>query len=461
VGIRIQKYDRGFSRRHFLDQLTNGILVGGVLSPLWNAMANSGDISAAYPEELLSIESYTRGALGAGDIINSGNVGGVRELLDPIQFTQIAEMGRQLKVLDTTTDIMQLSPWEYQEATIRNKGRARFADDGNVVTADGRPWIGGNPFPDPRSAVEAVAAATLSWGRHDSSLYTVFEEDFDDTGERLYKYEVCWAELAPVGRVVMDPKPYWPGHEDKLRYQSIVFTAPNDIKGTSFLNIWDYDQNEFPELYGYIPSFRRVRKYPTNQRFEPLIPGSTLYLSDAWATGDPFLTWGNYRIVGRGPCLAGVTRNWPGEDNDWRNPESHGGARGKTFWRTNVELVPEAIVVEAEPTHYPRAPVSRKKIWFDLRTGLPLSMVTYDRKGLPFKSFDGCFSIYSRGESVVMDGAHPYWSWAHVHAHDVRTNRVSRLEQVRKIGGGHHMRVNDESIYDRYLTVQALRRFYG
>jgi hypothetical protein len=22
----------------------------------------------------------------------------------------------------------------------------------------------------------------------------------------------------------MDPKPYWPGHEDRLRYQSVVFT---------------------------------------------------------------------------------------------------------------------------------------------------------------------------------------------------------------------------------------------
>jgi len=351
--VRIRKYDRGFSRRHFLNQMASGVLVTGVLSPLWSVMANSGDTAAAYPEELLSIEAYTGGAVSAGDVISVDNLEAVRELLDPIQYTQIADMGRQLEVLDTTTDIMQLGPWEYIEATFRNQGRARFADDGNVVTDDGKPWIGGNPFPDPGTALEAVAAATLSWGRHDSSLYTVMEEDFDAS-----------------------------------------------------LNIWDYDQNKFPELYGYIPSFRRVRRYPTNQRFEPMIAGSTLYLSDAWATGDPFLTWGNYRVVGRGPCLAGVTRNWKSDDPDWRNRESHGGARGETFWRTRVELVPEAIVVDAEPTHYPRAPVSRKRIWFDARTGLPLSMVTYDRQGLPFKSFDGCFSIYSDGDSEIMDGAH-------------------------------------------------------
>jgi hypothetical protein len=458
---RIRKYDRGFSRRHFLNQLSGGVLVTGVLSPLWKVLADTGDARTAYPEELLSIEAYTGGAISVGDVINADNVDSVRDLLDPIQYAQISELGRHLEVLETTTDIMQLGPWEYLEATFRNNGQAQFADDGNVVTLDGKPWIGGNPFPDPRTAVEAVAAATLSWGRHDSSLYTIIEEDFEASGERQYSYEVCWAELAPVGRIVMEPRPYWPGHEDKLRYQSVVFTAPNDIKGTSFLNIWDYDQNKFPELYGYIPSFRRVRKYPTNQRFEPLIPGSTLYLSDAWATGDPYLTWGKYHIVGRGPCLAGVTRNWFGEDPDWRQQRAHGGGKGKTFWRTRVELVPEAIVVEAEPTLYPRAPVSRKRVWFDVRTGLPLSMVTYDRRGLPFKSFDGCFSIYSDENTCVMDGTHPYWSWVHVLAHDVQTNRISRLQQVRKIGGGHSMRVNDETIYDRYLTIQALRRFHG
>ena len=72
---------------------------------------------------------------------------------------------------------------------------------------------------------------------------------------------------------MIDPKPYWPGHEDKLRYQSVLFVSPNDIKGTSYLNIWHYDQNRYPDLYGYLPAFKRVRRFPTNQRFEPLIPG--------------------------------------------------------------------------------------------------------------------------------------------------------------------------------------------
>src|SRR3546814_5812226 len=70
---------------------------------------------------------------------------------------------------------------------------------------------------------------------------------------------------------------------DLLCLQSVWFTAPQDTAGSSFLSTWYYDQRKFPDLYGYLPAFRRVRQFPTNQRFEPLLPGITWFLSDAWA----------------------------------------------------------------------------------------------------------------------------------------------------------------------------------
>lgn len=455
--VRIRKYDAGYSRRCFLERLGSGVLATGVLMPLWQAIAQDGDSARAYPDEALSLEAYTGGKVKAGDVIGADNAQHVKDLLDPIQYMQITQMGRRLEVLDTTTDVFKLSPWEYVEATLRNRGRARFAADGNVVTDEGKPWIGGNPFPEPASALEVFAGITLSWGRHDVSLYATREDDLDDAGNVAYRYESVWAELAPVGRVSLDPRPYWPGHEDKLRYQSVLFVSPNDVKGTSFLNIWHYDQNRYPDLFGYLPAFKRVRRYPTNQRFEPLIPGSTLYLSDAWAAGDPFLTWGNYRIVHQGPALGAVSRSWNSAHPNWEHT-THGGAKGLSFWDTKVEFVPEAIVVEAEPVKYPRAPVSRKRVWFDARTLLPLSMVSFDRQGNVFRSFDGAFSLYTDGTHSVMDGAHPYWSWTRVHAHDVQTNRITRLQQVREIAGGYRTTVNDPGVYEKYLTQSALQR---
>jgi hypothetical protein len=444
-------------RRDFLANAARGVAGAGVLMPLSQAIASDGDISKAYPDELLSIEVYTKGRIKPGDMITADNVEHVKDLLEPIAYEQVAEMGRQLRMASTTTDLMRLSPWEYIEATLRNKGRARFDDNGNVVNDDGGPWIGGHPFPDTRDALEMFAGLTMSWGRHDASLYAIRQESLSPEGDVQYTYHVGWAELAPVGRLVLDPAPTWPGHADKLRYQSVFFLHPEADRGTSYLNIWHYDQNRFPELYGYLPAFRRIRQFPTNQRFEPLVPGSTLYLSDAWAAGDPLHTWGNYRVIGRGPMLAGISGGWNAEHPNWEHG-THGGPKGNTFWDTTVELVPEAIITEAEPTRFARAPVSKKRVWFDVRNMMPIAMVSYDRNGKAYRSFDGCYSLYESGDKRFMDGQHPYWSWTHVHAFDAQTRRMSRLEQVRTLPGGLTTSVNDGNIYDRYLTTNALMR---
>lgn len=183
-------------------------------------------------------------------------------------------------------------------------------------------------------------------------------------------------------------------------------------------------------------------------------------MSDAWAAGDPFLTWGNYRVVSRGPFLAGVSGGWSSAHANWEHG-THGGPKGTHYWNTTVELVPEVIVVEAEPLSYPRAPISKKRVWFDARTLLPLAMISYDRRGQPFRFFDGSYSVYDDGRGRVMDGRHPYWSWSTVHAYNVQTTRMTRIEQVREVAGGHGMKVNDQGIYEKYLTVAALQRLGG
>ncbi len=454
----ILKYDKHYSRRQFLSKSANGIFSAGVLCSAWDLFAKTGDTASAYPEELRSIEQYTRGKLKPGDLINKDNVEFVKDLLDDVRLRQIREMGRIFKLAPTTNELHKLNPVEYLEASLRNEGFAIFDQNGNVVTKDGRPWIGGNPFPKPKSAMEVFSAHTLSWGRHDASLYVSKEYDLDSLGNLQYEYTSGWAEMSAIGRITMDPKPYMFGMEDKLRFQSIFFVSPNDLKGTSYLNIWPYDQRQFPELYGYIPAFRRTRRFPTNQRFEPLNPGSELYLSDAWAAGDPFLTWGDYQIVGRGPVLAAVSNGWNAENPNWEH-STHGGKNNNLFWDTVVELVPEAIVVEAKPLSYSRSPVSKKRVWFDARTLTPLSMISYDRRGEMFRYFDGSYGVYEQGSKRVMDRGNPYWSWTALHAFNIQTSRLTRIEQVKEIQGGHHMRVNDSSIYDKYLTINALQQF--
>ncbi|MBA4287306.1 MAG: hypothetical protein C0434_17450 [Xanthomonadaceae bacterium] len=450
------RYDRGYSRRKFLADASKGVLSTGVLMPLADAIAATGEINKAYPEELLSIEGYTKGRLKTGDTIDASNVELVKDLLEPVRYEQILQQGRKLKLGKTTTDVMRLSPWEYVEATLRNTGKAGFDAKGNVIEkASGEPWIGGNPFPDPKDAIQLFAAQTLNWGRHDASFYAMQLANINSDGADRFRYSGGWAEMSPVARVSMDPKPYWPEHKGKLRFQSVFFTEPKQFRGTSFLNIWDYDHSTLPSLYGYVPEFRRVRQFPTDQRFEPLVPGLTLFLSDAWAAGDPLYSWGNYKIVGRGPFLAGLDDNWAADHPNWEHA-THGGPKGKTFWDTTVQLVPEAIMVEAEPLKFPRAPISKKRVWFDARNQVVIGMVTYDRNGKPYRSFDGAYSVYDNGSKKFMDGKHPYWSWCQVTASDIQTNSVTRLQQVRAVESVHLSGANDPRMYDRYLTQAAL-----
>jgi hypothetical protein len=454
--MHIRKFDFDFSRRVFMEKTAKGILSAGVLAPMWPLVAHGADITKAYPDELLSIEGYTKGKIKTGDLLTADNVELVKNLLDPVAFKQVKEMGRQIRIVASTRDVTRMYPAEYLEATLRNKGQAKFDADGNVVTLDGKPWIGGNPFPDAKTAEELFANLSLSWGRHNNSTYAVRDWEIGPDGDQAYQYDFVWVEENTVGRIGAEG-PYLAGMEDKLRLQSIIFTGPADVKGTSYLNTWYYDQRKFPDLVGYLPAFKRVRKFPTNQRFEPLVAGMALYLSDAWAAGDPMLTWGNYKVVGRGPFLAAVSQNWYGDHPNWERPV-HGGPKGQTFFETQMELCPEVIVVEAEPTGYSRAPVSKKRVWIDVRNMMYVAYMTYDRRGDIWKSFEPQYSLYEKGDLRELDGKHTAWSWTGVHCHDIQSNRMTRFVQAKSVAGGYTSGYNREGLRDKFLTQQAIQR---
>jgi len=288
--MHIMKYDYDYSRRVFMSNV--GKFAGaGVLAPLWPLIASGQSITKAYPDELLSIEGYTKGRIKTGDYITAANVDIVKNLLPPGTYKQVKDMGRRIRIVATTKDVNRLFPHDYLQATLRNAGKAKFGSDGNIYGPNGERWMGGNPFPDAKTGEEASANITLSWGRYDNAVYAVKDWDIGPDGKENYQYDFTWVEENTSGRTGPGGTfgPYTGDvHKDTVRYNSIIFNGPSDIKGTVYLSKWYYDQKKFPELVGYVPAFKRVRKFPTNQRFEPLVPGLTMYLSDAWAAGIHF-----------------------------------------------------------------------------------------------------------------------------------------------------------------------------
>src|SRR5258708_33550782 len=105
--MRVIRYDRDYSRRHFLKGLAGGCAVSGVLAPLWSVIAESGESTAAYPNELRSIEDSTRGRVMTGDEITADNVELGKDLLQPIKYRQAPTLGKPLQSVKAPTVITE------------------------------------------------------------------------------------------------------------------------------------------------------------------------------------------------------------------------------------------------------------------------------------------------------------------------------------------------------------------
>jgi len=119
--MRIRKYDVDYGRRSLLQKAALGA-GAGVLAPLWPMIAG-GDMSKAYPDELTSVEMYSKGKIKTGDTLTAANVDAVKDLLDPITYKQVKEMGRKIEIVATVKDPTVLYPMAFLETTLKNKGK--------------------------------------------------------------------------------------------------------------------------------------------------------------------------------------------------------------------------------------------------------------------------------------------------------------------------------------------------
>ena len=175
-------------------------------------------------------------------------------------------------------------------------------------------------------------ANTLSWGKHDTQAHATLDWDTDADGNVEYQYASYYVEWQTVGRLTLDPHPYMPGHENQIRFLGGTVVSPADVNGTGILQVWAYDQHQLPGYYVYQPTTKRVRTYPVDQRFEPQFPGNTFFVTEYWSTGDPLLTWGNFKLVGKGPMLACAHHCADLDQPNWLH-KTCGGKSGVKYWR--------------------------------------------------------------------------------------------------------------------------------
>ena len=202
--MHIKKYDFDFSRRHFMVQTARGAASAGVLSSLWPEICRSAETTRVYPDELLNIETFTKGRVKPGDVIDADSIDLVQDLVDPILYQEVKQDRRKFVIQTAETQVEAMYPPYFFDATMKNQGQASFDTNGNVYTKDGKAWIGGLPFPDAQTGAEVIANLTLSWGRHDRALYAIPSFVFNAAGNMEYEYDFVWAEQQCTGLVHPD-----------------------------------------------------------------------------------------------------------------------------------------------------------------------------------------------------------------------------------------------------------------
>ena len=252
-----------WTRRDFL-KATGTWAGAGLLQPVLPLIGAGKSIAAAYPEEVLSIEIYTKGRVKPGMIISKDNFELVKDIAPAGLFVEL-QRGRQIKIGETSLQPDAVEPGFWVEATLRNKGQAVLDQRGQLWTKDGKPWIGGAPFAEPKNGLEAIWNYKFNPRRYDDVIGISKVASVDTNGNVLRRDGAMFMQIQTVGRLVVDPKPVLPKYKDENHRTLFLATYPFDVYGLEVASTIYYDAAKLPDTDMYIPTLRRTRRVPSTQ----------------------------------------------------------------------------------------------------------------------------------------------------------------------------------------------------
>jgi len=391
-----------WSRRDFLK--TAGSWAGaGLLLPVLKLMGAGKCLAAAYPDEVLYIEKYTKGKVKPGMIISKENADLIKAICPEGLFQEL-KRGAEIKIAETDLNPDAMQPHYWNEATVRNQGQAVLDSKGQLYHKDGGTWIGGAPFPQAKTALEAIWNFKFNPRRLDDLSRASIDRSIDSNGKVVHELSNVYMQIQTVGRLVVPP-PILPEFKDELHRTLLLILAPYDIYGMSVASTIYYDAAKLPDTDLYIPALRRTRRVPCSQRFDSAAPYAVYFTSDLDMQNDPVLTW-KWELAGRKPMLM------PSKDN--LGARLQGSTResftwpdvGEKFPRTTWQLRPEMLLVDGTPTaQLEGAPYSKKRFYYDAVDNLTWVCDIWDLTGKLWKhiiSFTGDTGVKdSTGKNVV------------------------------------------------------------
>lgn len=385
-----------WTRRGFMK--TAGAWVGaGLLSPVLSLIDAGKSVEAAYPEEVLSIEKYTKGRIKVGMIISKDNADLIKDIAPEGLLLEL-QRGAQIKIGETTTRAEATQPKFWLQATLRNKGQAVLDKNGQLWHKSGGPWIGGSPFPEPQTALEAMWNYKFSPRRYDNLLVASKPTHIDTNGTVVRQDEAIFMQIQAVGRLVVDPKPVVPQYKNELHRNLLSVNKPFDSYGLGVASTVYYDATKLPETDLYIPALRRTRRVPSTQRFEPATPYNVAYTTDFDIQADPVLTW-SWSLAGRKPMLGPSPSNLGARAKGATRQDFVFPDFPDKFPRSTWELRPEMLLLDGVP-HLPGANYSKKRVYYDAIYQITEQADIWDMAGKLWK-----YLLFIWGDTGITDNA--------------------------------------------------------
>ena len=221
--------------------------------------------------------------------------------------------------------------------------------------------------------------------------------------------------------------------------------TPFDLRGTMFL-LYRYIDEKEDDTWAYIPALRRVRRVAATQKSDSLL-GTDFSLEDfymfagyVWnqqweyqGTSTMLAPYGggegnfgrkcwNNIIPGEETRLQGQTRL--GSEDEWHHCE-FGPYRALSFigehWQKR-----EVIQLDDVPKQKGH-PYSRKKLWYDKQTFMPVFSFMYDRAGQPYKIITGTWR-WSEDSPIEDNHGKRVLNWSFISIANVQ-NGISHLGQ--------------------------------
>jgi hypothetical protein len=247
----------------------------------------------------------TKADVKPGDVIDKTNWKKIDGICPPYILERIKNGTYKMKI--GKTEPIPLGPPSFIKATKKYTGITKLDPDGGLIN-----YKGGIPFPkidpnDPKAALKIMWNFYWKWRGDDLILG---EEDGSNPAKRYVidrhgneiKAAVGQYMLKNVGRTFLKPIPAFKGREDIEEYELWINYYPRDVSGTTVLWTRWMDPNKWDDMWIYLPSIRRIRRFPTSQRCSTRAPTDYTW-DDSWIFQGK-VTMFTYKYLGEGKVLT-------------------------------------------------------------------------------------------------------------------------------------------------------------